>query len=221
MVFLGYGLESGAVARMIDYSLYLVTDKKLAGENPLTDIVASAIAGGVTIVQYREKNASTGEMITESSSLHVVTKKAGVPLIINDRVDICLAIDAEGVHVGQSDMPVSLVRKLIGSEKIIGVSVKTVEEAMQAMQEGVDYISAGDIFGTTTKLDAGAPIGLERVKEIAQSVSIPFIGIGGITKENAASVLHVGANGIAVISAIIGKPNPEQEARELKNIITL
>ncbi len=204
---------------MIDYSLYLVTDKKLAGITSLSAILQSAIAGGATIIQYREKNASTREMIEEANQLHEITNKAKIPLLINDRLDVFLAVDAEGIHIGQDDMPASIARKLIGDNKILGVSVKTVEQALQAVKDGADYLGVGDIFGTQSKSDAGVPIGLQPIVDIAKVVSIPIVGIGGITKDNASSVIASGADGIAVISAIIGKPNPEKEAKELKHII--
>jgi thiamine-phosphate diphosphorylase len=203
---------------MIDYSLYVITDKK-PGSVSIEEAVRKAIAGGATIVQYREKAADTAEMIGVATELHKITMEAGIPLIINDRVDVALAVDAEGVHVGQEDMPSSVVRKIIGAGKLLGVSVKTVNEAFFAVKEGADYLGVGDIFGTASKKDAGKPIGLEMLKKIAERVSVPIVGIGGITKTNAGSIIENGADGIAVISAIFGKPDPEKEARELLKII--
>ncbi len=203
---------------MIDYSLYVITDKKLVNGS-IEEAVRRAIAGGATIVQYREKDANTAEMIRVACRLHRITKAASIPLIINDRLDVALAVDAEGVHVGQEDMDASVARKLIGDGKLLGVSVKTVNEALRAVNEGADYLGVGDIFGTTSKKDAGEPIGLKLLKKIADSVSIPVVGIGGITKANAGNVMESGADGIAVISAIIGKPDPEKEARELIEIV--
>ncbi len=202
-----------------DYSLYVITDQKLAGNRSLATIVQSAINGGATIIQYREKTAATGEMIKQAGALHELTVKAKIPLIVNDRIDVALAIDADGVHVGQEDMPAVLARKLIGSKKILGVSVKTVEQAQQAVHAGADYLGVGDIFGTTSKSDAGTPLGLAIIEEIVDAVSIPVIGIGGITKENATQVIASGANGIAIISAVFGKPYPEEEAKQLLRII--
>lgn len=198
----------------MNYSLYLITDPHLAKDS-FASIVESAIYGGVTMVQYRNKEALTKQMISEASILLKITKAAGIPLIINDRIDVALAVNADGVHVGQNDMPAVLARKLIGSKRILGVSVKTVEQAKQAEKDGADYLGVGDIFGTKTKADAGKPIGLGALKEVAQSVSIPVIGIGGITKENAAEVIKAGAKGIGVVSAIMGKQNPQKEAKEL------
>ena len=200
----------------INYSLYLITDKKLAGKHRLCEIVLAAIKGGVTIIQYREKNANTAQMVNEAGEIHKITKKFHIPLIINDRIDVALAIDAEGVHVGQDDMPALLARRLIGSEKILGVSVRTVSQAKNAVLTGADYLGIGDIFGSASKPDAGEPIGLETVYEITKTVAISTVGIGGITKKNADSVIAAGADGIAVISAITGKPDPEKEAKELR-----
>jgi len=203
---------------MIDYSLYVITDRKLASGS-LEETVRKAIAGGATIVQYREKDAAASEMIEVAGRLHRITKAVGIPLIINDRLDVALAVDAEGVHVGQDDMNATYARKIIGDSKLLGVSVKTVKEALAAVREGADYLGVGDIFGTATKKDAGEPIGLKMLKKIADRVNIPVVGIGGITKVNAGSVMESGADGVAVISAIIGKPDPEKEARELMGIV--
>lgn len=205
--------------KSLDYSLYLVTDQKLAGNQSLADIVKSAIAGGVTIVQYREKDASTKYMIEQANEIHKITKMAGVPLIIDDRADVMLAINAEGLHVGQSDMPAVLARKLIGPDKILGVTAKNVDQAIQAEKDGANYIGCGDIFGTTSKVDAGIPIGLDGFNKRLHSVSIPVVGIGGITINNVASVVELGADGIVVISAIIGQENPEKAAKNMLEII--
>lgn len=204
---------------LVDYSLYLLTNQKLAGERNLADIVSEAIEGGVTIVQYREKDAPTGYMIEQARQIHTITKKAGIPLIIDDRLDVMLAIDAEGVHVGQSDIPAGVARKLIGPDKILGVTAKTVEQAAKAVADGADYLGVGDIFGTTTKADAGKPIGLVLFNEIAQSVPVPVVGIGGITSDNTASVIKSGGSGVAVISAIIGQVSPVKAAKNMSEII--
>ena len=205
--------------KSVDYSLYLLTDKKLAGERSIVDIVQAAIDGGTTVVQYREKNADTGYMIEQARLLRDITRSAHVPLIINDRVDVMSAIDADGVHVGQKDMPALLARKLIGSDKLLGVSVKTVEQAIKAVDDGADYLGVGDIFGTSTKADAGEPIGLEMLCRISQAVSVPIVGIGGITIDNATGVIKSGADGIAVISAIVGNKNPGKAAKQLSDAI--
>lgn len=187
----------------------------MAGDSSLSDIVKAAIAGGVTIVQYREKDASTSYMVEQARLIHKVTKAAGVPLIIDDRIDVMLAIDAEGIHVGQSDMPADLARKLIGPDKILGVTAKNVQQAIKAERDGADYLGCGDIFGTTSKADAGKSIGLDGFADRLHSVLIPVVGIGGITIDNAASVIETGANGIAVISAIISHKDPKYAAVQL------
>lgn len=148
-----------------------------------------------------------------------LTRAAGVPLIVNDRVDLALILGADGVHVGQDDLPADEVRKLIGPDRILGVSVSTLEEARRAVLDGADYLGAGDVFGTPSKLDAGPPIGLERLAKIAQAVPLPVVGIGGITEANAASVIQAGAAGVAVISAIVGSPNPGAAAQRLYKIL--
>jgi thiamine-phosphate pyrophosphorylase len=200
---------------MIDWSVYVITNRKAAGGRPLTEVVQAAVAGGATIVQLREKTATTREMIELGWALHEITQAAGIRLIVNDRVDVALAIAAEGVHVGQDDMPAPLVRRLIGLDRILGVSAGTVAEARQAEADGADYIGVGDVFGTPSKPDAGVPIGVEGLAEIAGAVSIPVVGIGGITAENAAQVIRAGAAGVAVISAVIGAEDPEAATRRL------
>jgi len=200
----------------IDLSVYVITDRRAAGGRSILDVVRAAIRGGATVVQLREKEASTREMIELGQALHQITRAAGVPLIVNDRVDVALAIDAEGVHVGQDDMPAHLARRLIGSERILGVSAGTVEEARQAERDGADYLGVGDVYGTPTKPDAGVPIGVAGLAEIARAVSVPVVGIGGITAENAAAVIQAGAAGVAVISAVMGAADPEAAARRLR-----
>ena len=203
----------------VEYSLYLVTDRVLAGRKSLIDIIKQAIKGGVTIVQYRDKNESTGNMIKTSLDLQILTKLKNIPLIINDRLDVMLAINADGLHVGQDDMPAAIARQLIGKNKILGVSVKTVEQSIKAEKDGADYLGVGDIFGTMTKPDAGQPIGLDILQQIRQAVSIPIVGIGGINLTNANDVIISGADGIAVISAIIGQDDPYASAKKLSSII--
>ena len=203
----------------IDYGLYLVTDQKLAGANNIVDVVKRAILGGVSVVQYRDKDVDTGLMIKMAEQIYEITKSCGVPLIVNDRVDVMMAIDADGVHVGQSDMPARLVRSLIGPDKILGVSVKTVDQAIKAVDDGADYLGVGDIFGTATKKDAGLPIGLDVLRAISAVVKVPIVGIGGINDSNAQDVILNGADGIAVISAIVGKNDPKAAAKKLSSII--
>jgi thiamine-phosphate pyrophosphorylase len=142
-----------------------------------------------------------------------------VPLIVNDRVDVALAIDADGVHVGQDDMPAPLARRLLGAGRILGVSAGTVEEALQAQADGADYLGTGDVYGTPSKADAGAPIGVAGLAAVARAVAIPVVAIGGIQVGNAAAAIRAGASGVAVISAVVGAPDPEAAARALRGIV--
>jgi thiamine-phosphate pyrophosphorylase len=203
----------------VDWSVYVITDRRVAGERDILDVVRAAIRGGATVIQLREKEATTREMIRLGEALHEITREAGIPLIVNDRVDVALAIEAEGVHVGQDDMPAAVARRLIGPDKILGVSAETVEQALQAERDGADYLGVGDVYGTPTKPDAGPPIGLEGLAEIVQAVSIPVVGIGGITPDNAAAVIEAGAVGVAVISAVVGAEDPEEAARRLRAVV--
>ncbi|MFQ6100305.1 MAG: thiamine phosphate synthase [Anaerolineae bacterium] len=203
----------------VDWSVYVITDHRAAGDRSILDVVRAAIQGGATVVQLREKEATTCEMIQLGQVLHESTRAAGIPLIVNDRVDVALAIGAEGVHVGQDDMPAPLARRLIRPDRILGVSVGTVGEAHQAERDGADYLGVGDVYGTPSKPDAGSPIGVEGLAEVAQAVSIPVVGIGGITPDNAAAVIRAGAAGVAVISAVVGAADPEAAARRLRKMV--
>lgn len=206
--------------KTVDWSLYIITDRRAAGPRSLPDVVWAAIQGGATVVQLREKEATTREMIRLGHMLHELTQKAGIPLIVNDRVDVALAIDAEGVHLGVDDMPVPIARRLLGPHRLIGFSPSTLDEAHQAEREGADYLGIGDVYGTPSKPDAGPPIGIEGLSRFVQSVSIPVVAIGGINVHNAAAVIQAGAVGIAVISAVIGAPDPQQAAQQLRAIVT-
>lgn len=200
----------------INWSLYLITDRRIAGDGNIVDIVSAAIQGGVTVVQLRDKTATTHEMIELGRALNHMTQKAGIPLIINDRVDVALAIDADGVHVGPpDDMPASLARRLLGPDRIIGVSAESPAIALQAARDGADYVGVGDVFGTGSKADAGIPIGLSGLKAVAEVCPIPVVGIGGIHHGNAGDVIHAGADGVALISAIVGAGDPQAAAKEL------
>ncbi len=205
--------------KQAEYDLYFVADPDSAGTRSIERIVERAISGGATIVQLREKSGSTKGMIERAKRLRAITRKARIPLLINDRIDVALAAEADGVHVGQDDMPAVLARKMIGPKKILGVSAKTVAEARQAEKDGADYVGVGDIFGTRSKADAGKPIGLDMMRRIARAVSIPVVGIGAVSVENAAQVIAAGADGIAVISAIVRALNPAIAARELRGIV--
>lgn len=200
----------------IDYTLYLVTDRRMT-EN-FEETVKEAVLGGCTLVQLREKTADSGELYARAAALKKLTDRLDVPLIIDDRADIALAVDAAGVHVGQSDIPASVVRRLIGEEKILGVSTRTVEEALAAEEDGADYLGVGAVFPTETKTDARS-VSLETLREICRRVHIPVVAIGGIGETNAAKLSGSGISGAAVVSAIMASKDPRAAAERLKNEI--
>jgi thiamine-phosphate pyrophosphorylase len=197
-------------------ALYLCTDRKLLLGRPLPEAVEAAIEGGVTMVQLREKGASGREFFDIARELLALTRSKGVPLIINDRLDIALAAGADGVHLGQSDLPCLEARRIAGKDFIIGISAHTPEEALSAQADGADYIGAGAVFPTGSKADAGAVIGIEGIRAVAGAVKIPVAGIGGINPGNAASVIAAGAAGLAVISAILSQSDIRAAALALK-----
>ena len=200
----------------VELSLYLVTDNSDDVEKFLNTI-EEGIKGGVTVVQIREKTADTLEFYNLALKVKEITTKYDVPLIINDRVDVALAIDADGVHVGQSDMPCSVTRRLIGEDKILGVSADTIEEAKKAEKDGADYIGTGAVFPTATKDDA-PKITKKDLKEIVDSINIPVVAIGGITLENASQLNDTGIAGLSVVSAIMSSENPKESSEKLLNI---
>ncbi len=200
----------------IDLSLYLVTDKSDDVEKFLKTI-EEAIKGGVSVVQIREKTAETLDFYNLALKVKEITSKYDVPLIINDRVDVALAIDADGVHIGQTDMPCDVTRKLIGENKILGVSASTITEAQKAQEDGADYIGTGAVFPTATKDDAPS-ITKEDLKNVVDSIDIPVVAIGGITLENASELNDTGIAGLSVVSAIMSADNPKKASEELLNI---
>ncbi len=204
---------------MIDYSLYLVTDRSLSKGRSTAEIVAAAVAGGVSCIQLREKSCGTREFLNEALALQPLLKFRNIPLIINDRLDIALAIEAEGVHLGQSDMPIGRARKIAGASLIIGVSAESVDDALRAEQQGADYIGISPVFSTPTKTDTAPPLGLEGVRQIRALVDIPLVGIGGIHLDNAESVIAAGADGVAVVSAIVSAADPAGASKKLKTLI--
>lgn len=200
-----------------DYSLYLVTDRSLMTTNTLSEAVEQAILGGCTMVQLREKNISSLDFFKLATEIKAVTDNFGVPLIINDRIDIALAVHAAGVHIGQSDIPAAIVREIIGDDMLMGVSASSVSEAIQAQKDGADYLGVGAMFPTGTKTDATI-VSIKELQNIRQSVALPIVAIGGINKENAGLFHDMGIDGLAVVSAIIAQPNIRQAASELKRI---
>ena len=204
---------------MIDYSLYLVTDRNLSKGRSTREIVEAAVSGGITCVQLREKHCGTRDFLNEALALRPLLKACNIPLIINDRLDIALAVEADGVHLGQSDMPIAMARKIAGDRLIIGISAESAEDALKAEHEGADYIGISPVFATATKTDTAPPLGLEGIRKIRTLVDIPLVGIGGINKDNAASVLVAGADGIAVVSAIVSATDPAAASKKLKTLI--
>ncbi len=206
---------------MIDFdlSLYLVTDRGLSLERPLETVVEAAVKGGVTMVQLREKDCSSKEFHDLAVNLKQVLKPYNIPLIINDRLDIALACDAEGLHIGQSDLPYSIARRLLGKDKIIGLSVENIEDAVEANKLDVDYIGISPVFSTLTKTDTKEALGIEGVKAISSISKHPCVGIGGINSSNAKEIIAAGADGISVVSAIMSADNPQLAASNLINII--
>lgn len=201
----------------IDYSVYLVTDRRDKTDEEFLNIIEEAIKGGTTIVQLREKTASTKEFYDLALRVKEITSRYGVPLLINDRIDIALAVDSEGVHIGQDDMPADIAREIIGEDKILGVSASTVEEAKKAEKDSADYIGSGAVFPTATKDDADS-VSEEELKEIVDSIDIPIVAIGGITVENASTLKDSGIDGFSVVSAIMSADDPRDASRKLKEI---
>ena len=199
----------------LDYSLYLVTDRVLMSTQTLAEAVEQAIFGGCTMVQLREKESSSLEFYEQALEVKQVTDRYEVPLIINDRVDIALAVQAAGVHIGQSDLPVPDVRRLIGMEMLLGVSVSSSEEAGQAMEDGADYLGVGAMFPTGTKTDANV-VSMEELQRIRRITNLPIVVIGGINLDNAGLFRPMGIDGLAVVSAIIGQPDIRKAAAQIK-----
>jgi thiamine-phosphate pyrophosphorylase len=200
----------------IDYSLYLITDRSFLNGRNLKTVVEESILGGVTIIQVREKDISTREFYRVALDVKEVTDYYKVPLIINDRIDIAQAINADGVHLGQDDMPIKIARKILGNDKIIGISTGTLDEALEAQRDGADYLGIGAVFYTGTKKDIDPPIGIEYLKHIYNNINIPAVAIGGINERNFKEVLSTGVDGISVISAILGKQDIRSAAKLLK-----
>jgi thiamine-phosphate pyrophosphorylase len=198
----------------IDY--YFITDAKLSKKGILSDI-ENAVHGGCRIVQYREKDKNTEEMIEEAREIKELCGN-NVIFLVNDCLDVALAVDADGVHLGQDDLDVAAARRVLG-KKILGVSVHNLEEARKAVEDGADYLGVGPIFPTSTKPDAGRPLGTELIEQIKEEFSLPIVAIGGITKENTPRVIRAGADSVAAISAVICSDDVEREVRDFIRII--
>ncbi|WP_394344831.1 thiamine phosphate synthase [uncultured Methanobrevibacter sp.] len=201
----------------LDLSLYLVTDKRNKTDEEFLEIIEEAIKGGTTVVQIREKEGETLDFYNLALKVKEITSKYNVPLIVNDRIDVALAIKSEGVHIGQTDMPADVARSLIGDEMILGVSASTVKEARKAEKDGADYIGTGAVFPTATKDDAPS-ITKDDLKEVTGSINIPTVAIGGITLENASELAGTGIAGISVVSAIMNSKDPKTASENLLKI---
>jgi thiamine-phosphate pyrophosphorylase len=199
--------------------LYFVTDRGLCGKKNLEEVVAQAVKGGAAYVQLREKDISTRFFVEEAIRIKKLLEPYKVPLIINDRVDVALACGAEGVHIGQDDMPYEIVRKLMGRKAIIGLSVETWEDVMVSQELDVNYIGVSPVFATPTKTDTKGAWGLEGLAKIKAFSRHPLVAIGGINESNVREVIKAGADCVAVVSAICAAPDPEMAARNINNLI--
>ena len=200
-----------------DYSLYLVTDRMLMSTKTLGEAVEQAVIGGCTIVQLREKEILSLDFYVLASEMKKITDRYGIPLIINDRIDIAMAVGAAGVHIGQKDIPADIARKVIGKDMLLGVSAVSAAEAVNAAKAGADYLGVGAMFPTGTKPDAGF-VSMEELERIRKAVDIPIVVIGGISKENAMLFQPMGIDGLAVVSAVIAQPDIKKSAADLKSL---
>ena len=200
-----------------DYSLYLVTDRMLMSTKTLGEAVEQAVIGGCTMVQLREKEILSLDFYVLASEMKKITDRYGIPLIINDRMDIAMAVGAAGIHIGQKDIPADIARKVIGKDMLLGVSAVSAAEAVNAAKAGADYLGVGAMFPTRTKPDAGF-VSMEELGRIRKAVDIPIVVIGGISKENAMLFQPMGIDGLAVVSAVIAQPNIKKSAADLKSL---
>lgn len=198
--------------------LYLVTDRPLSLGRELDWIVAEAVRGGTTMVQLREKEADTRDFVALGLKLKELLTPLGVPLIINDRIDVALAVDADGVHIGQSDMPYDIARRLLGPDKIVGLSAECMDDVLAANRLDIDYVAVSPVYGTPTKTDTSAPFGLDGLRRAVELTRHPSVAIGGMNERTAPEVFATGVDGIAVVSAICSAPDPCEAARRLANI---
>lgn len=200
-----------------EIDFYLVTDSELSNKGTLSD-VKDAVESGCKIIQYREKNKNTKEMINEASEIRSICRDNAI-FLVNDRIDVALAVGSDGVHIGQDDMPIDTARKLLGAEKIIGLTVHNRDEAIEAEQNGADYVGLGPIFDTATKKDAGEGIGPDCIRDVKNAIKIPVVAIGGINKENCRSVIERGADSLVAISAIVCSDDVKRETKDFIDII--
>jgi thiamine-phosphate pyrophosphorylase len=201
--------------------LHVLTDRYWSRGRDTLAVARAAIAGGADVIQLRDKEASTRELIALGQALRELTRATGTRLIVNDRVDVALAVEADGVHVGQDDMPIAIARRMLGPERIVGASAGTLDEALEAAAAGATYLGVGPIYATLGKSDAGVPTSPELLRQIHACVSLPLIAIGGITAERAPEVMRAGASGVAVITAVVNAEDITAAARAIKLAISL
>lgn len=206
--------------KTVDYTLMFVTDERIRDDASFFAILEASLKGGVTIVQLREKKLHTQHFYQRAVIAQQLCARYHVPFLINDRVDIALAVNADGVHIGQTDMPATIARQLLGDDAIIGLSVSNAQQALEANNLAIDYIGLSPIFGTTTKTEhLEPPLGIKGLQQLKTISNHPIVCIGGITTKNAAPILHHGADGLAVVSAIAQAQHPEQAAQQFKQLI--
>ncbi|WP_321417845.1 thiamine phosphate synthase [uncultured Methanomethylovorans sp.] len=202
---------------LTEIDFYLVTDSGLSKKGTLSDVQDSVVSG-CKIVQYREKKKSTKEMISEALQIKAICGDDAI-FLVNDRIDVALAVDADGVHIGQDDMPIDVAREILGADKIIGLTVHDIDEAIEAENSGADYVGLSPIFDTATKSDAGKGIGTKRIMDVKNAINIPIVAIGGINKENCKVVIENGADSLVAISAVVCSDDVQRETREFITII--
>ncbi len=207
--------EKASLLEIIDF--YLVTDSGLSRKGTLSD-VENAVAAGCRIVQYREKDRSTRDMVLEALEIKALCGNEAI-FLVNDRVDVALAVDADGVHIGQDDMPIDVARRLLGPDRIIGLTVHNMEEALEAERKGADYVGLSPIFDTSTKKDAGHGIGPQSIRDVKAAINIPVVAIGGINRQNSESVIMGGADSLVAISAVVCSDDVRKETTEFIELI--
>ncbi len=214
------GLQRHA-ARQLDLSLYLVTDHKLCGERGLLATVEAAVGAGITVLQYRAKETDLRSAMVEARDLAALARRQNVTFIVNDSIDLALAVDADGLHIGQTDLPPARARHLLGADKILGFSVTQAAELATIDATLIDYVGLGPVFATSTKADAAPPLGLAAFRRLRHAIALPVVAIGGIDRRQAAEVIAAGADGIAVVSAICAAADPIAACRDLRQQIDL
>jgi thiamine-phosphate pyrophosphorylase len=203
----------------MDLRLYVILDPTFTAGRPLPEVAAAAIAGGATMLQVRAKQVTTRQLLRVVEEVLAVARPAGVPVIVNDRADVAFAAGAAGVHVGEDDLPVGCARRLLGPAAIVGFSSARLDLIHEAERDGADYLGVGDVFGTTSKADADAPIGVAGLRAVLAATSLPVVAIGGIRADNAGEAVRAGAIGVAVISAVAAAPDVTAAARALRDVV--